>query len=157
MLTILRSALVLLLLSLSGLTPQSTPKQSSPKRSKGACDEAMSQMEMNQCFGDQYHKADAHLNAVYRKVIDLMEKDLSGAVAKGDGDWKTHAETEIQKLKATEKAWIQYRDLNCDAAKFENEGGSIVPMTWAICMTTVTEHRIDDLKDAYGSPDRIIE
>lgn len=157
MLTILRSALVLLLLSLSGLTPQTTPKQSSPKRSKGVCDEAVSQMEMNQCFGDRYHKADAHLNAVYRKVVDLMEKDLRDAVAKGDEDWKTHAETVILKLKTTEKVWIQYRDLNCNAAEFENEGGSIAPTTWAICMTHVTEHRIIDLNNAYGSSDRAIK
>jgi uncharacterized protein YecT (DUF1311 family) len=157
MATISRIALGLLFFSLFGLIPHATPKQTSPKKPKAPCDWAMTQMEMNQCSAEEYRKADAHLNAVYRRAILFMENDIRDAVTKGDDDEKKHAETAIQKLKATEKVWIQYRDLDCDAARFENEGGSIAPLTWAVCMTQVTEQRIIDLKNAYESPDRIIE
>ena len=157
MVTIMRIMLGLLVFSLLAVVPQETTKQSSTKNSKGSCDWAMTQMEMNQCSTDEYRKADAHLNAVYRRAILLMENDARDAVTRGDGDDKKHAETAIQKLKATEKAWIQYRDLNCDAARFEDEGGSIAPLTWAVCMMQVTEERIVDLKNAYESPDRKIE
>jgi uncharacterized protein YecT (DUF1311 family) len=132
-------------------------KQSSTNETKGPCDWAMTQSDMNQCFGEQYKKSDAHLNAVYKKVIALLENDLKAAVADGNNDQKKYAEAAIQKLKTTEKAWIQYRDLDCDAAEFEIQGGSMSPMVGAICMTTVIEHRISDMKDAYGSPERIIE
>jgi len=117
----------------------------------------MTQMEMNQCSGAEYRKADAHLNVVYRRVIAFLESDMRDATTKGDEVEKKHAETAIQKLEATEKVWIQYRDLDCDAARFEEEGGSIAPLTWAVCMTQITEQRIVDLKSTYESPDRKLE
>jgi uncharacterized protein YecT (DUF1311 family) len=147
----------LLLFTLLGLTPQDVKKQTTSKEPKDLCDSAMTQLDMNQCYGDQYSKSDAHLNVLYQKVIQLLEEDMRSSVHQQDEDQRKHSEMAIQKLKATEKAWIAYRDLQCDAARFEYEGGSMNPMIWAICMTAVTEHRISDLKDAYETPDRKLE
>ena len=122
-----------------------------------ACDEAKSQMELNQCAGKQYHKADARLNAVYRKVLEFMEKDLSDAQNGKDPEQIKYNQDAIAKLRATEKAWIQYRDLHCDAARHQNEGGSMAPMVWAFCMEQTTTDRIEELKQAYETGDRKLE
>jgi uncharacterized protein YecT (DUF1311 family) len=149
--------LSLFLLTFFGLLPHDAKNQSLPKNSKDPCDSAMTQLELNNCSGDQYRKADAHLNALYGKLMHIFEEDIKSAQNEKDEDQRKNSETAIRKLKATEKAWIVYRDLQCDAARFEYEGGSINPSVWAICMKTVTEHRISDLKDAYETPDRKIE
>ena len=77
-----------------------------------ACDQAQTQAEMDQCASEQSHKADARLNAVYRKILGAMQKDLSDAQnAPKDADQIKHSQEAIEKLKAAEKIWIQYRDL----------------------------------------------
>jgi uncharacterized protein YecT (DUF1311 family) len=150
-------ALCLLAFTLFGMTPQGVKKQSPSKQAKDPCDSELTQLELDKCYGDQYRKADAHLNALYQKVMHLLEAQLKNAQDRQDEDASKLSQTAIQKLEATEKAWISYRDLQCDAAKFEYEGSSVNPMIWAICMKTVTEHRISDLKDAYETPERKLE
>jgi len=62
-----------------------------------------------------------------------------------------------QTLRTIEKTWIQYRDLHCLDARRQYEGGSMAPMVWANCMTTATNHRIEEIKDAYENPDLSLE
>jgi len=59
---------------------------------KGPCDAAMTQLDLNQCYGEQFRKADDHLNKVYSSLLKQMRSEAA-----------------VQKLKAVEKAWIQYR------------------------------------------------
>jgi len=149
----LRLATALLLFPILLSAQNSDPAKQS-KAQKNPCDWAQTQQEMNQCSGEQYRKADARLNAIYAKLIGLMGKDITAPQQGNDSDGKNYNETAIQKLRAAEKAWIQYRDLHCDAARQQFEGGSISPMVWADCMRTTTDHRIEDLENAYESPDR---
>jgi uncharacterized protein YecT (DUF1311 family) len=53
--------------------------QHSTTDTERACDSAKSQQEMNQCYGEQFKKADAHLNVVYRRVLGFMHDNLSDA------------------------------------------------------------------------------
>jgi len=154
MLNSLRLATALLLFAIFLCARNLTPAEQTTSQ-KNPCDWAKTQQDMNQCSGEQYSKADAHLNSLYAKLMGLLEKDL--AKNANDAEQRAYNELAIQKLKAAEKAWIQYRDLHCDAARHQFEGGSISPMIWADCMASATEHRIDELKDAYGSPDRKLE
>jgi uncharacterized protein YecT (DUF1311 family) len=78
-----------------------------------------------------------------------MEKGLATAQQENDEDQKKYESTAIEKLKAAERAWIQYRDLHCDAAEQQIDGGSMSPMVRAECMRETTEHRIQELKHAY--------
>ena len=110
---------------------------------KGPCDAAMTQLDLNQCYGEQFRKADRRLNNVYASLLKQMQSEKN--------------ETAIQKLKAAEKAWLQYRDLHCDAARYEYEGGSMSPMVWAQCMAMTTEHRIEELKAAYETGETKLE
>jgi uncharacterized protein YecT (DUF1311 family) len=124
---------------------------------KGPCDDPKTQMESNQCSAEQFREADAHLNTVYDKLMNSLRKELAASEQGKDSFMKTHDETAIQKLKEAERAWIQYRDLHCDAAKHEFQGGSIVPTVWSNCMKTVTNHRTEELIDAYHRDSRNLE
>jgi len=66
-------------------------------------------------------------------------------------------EAPTQKVKVVQKAWIRYRDLHCEAAKSEFEGGSMSPMVWAQCMAMTTNHRIEEIKAAYETGERRLE
>jgi uncharacterized protein YecT (DUF1311 family) len=122
-----------------------------------ACDWAQSQMELNQCSGEQYHKADQRLNVAYNSALRFMQKDLSDAQRQGYADEVQFSQTATEKLKAAEKVWIRYRDLHCDAARHEVGGGSMSPMIWGFCMAKTTEDRIEELKRAYETGNRKLE
>ena len=122
------------------------------------CDKAETQAEMTACSGEQYRKADTRLNKVYAKVLSLLEHDLRDAGGGNDKQQETYERTAIDKLKTAEKAWIQYRDLHCDAAGQQYEGGSMRPMIVSDCLKQTTDHRIEEIKQAYeGEGDRKLE
>src|SRR5882724_10893194 len=108
-------AIALLLTYVSSAQHAAKPTLSAANQ-EGPCDKAMSQMEMNTCSGEQYHKADARLNAVYAKALSLFESDLGDAKGRNDKPQESYERTALDKLKAAERAWLQYRDLHCDAA-----------------------------------------
>jgi uncharacterized protein YecT (DUF1311 family) len=113
------------------------------------CADLQSQAEMNQCSTLQYKIADASLNALYQRLMTALEKDLAEAQRAKDPDQIRYCETGLSDLKEAERAWLQYRDLHCKAAKRRFEGGSMSPAVWSACMKQVTEHRIAELKQAY--------
>jgi len=119
--------------------------QNSKNRAEGTskkepCEVAKTQLELNECYGERFRKSDAHLNKIYASLLKQL----------GSG-------TAVQKPKMAEKAWIQYRDLHCEAARSEFEGGSISSMVWAQCMAATANHRIEELKGAYETGERKLE
>ena len=121
-----------------------------PVATPNPCDEKpISKLQMDKCAGFQYKQADAHLNKVYRKALQYMTDDLVRAQERGDQKQIKYEETGIASLKEAERTWISYRDIHCNAAAQRYEGGSIAPMIYSQCLTTVTEHRTADLKSTY--------
>lgn len=104
---------------------------------------------MNQCSAQEYRKADARLNALYAKLLHAFQKEIAQAARSKDLERKTGGERGLLLLRQAERAWIQYRDLHCAAARHETEPGSMSPMVFSNCMTQLTEHRIRALTDAY--------
>jgi len=134
--------IVLLVLAVFGFAQNS--KQGAKEASqKGPCDAAITQLDLNQCYGEQYRNADAHLNKIYGNLLKQLQSEKSA--------------TAIQKLQAAEKVWIRYRDLHCEAARLEFEGGSMSPMVWAQCMAMTTNHRMEEIKAAYETGERKLE
>lgn len=96
---------------------------------KGAapdCSKAETQMEMNDCSHLEYAAADKALNAVWKKV----------AV-------KIGAESAKRKklLVETQKAWIAFRDKECEFESSEFEGGTMRPMIENSCLAGLTSAR----------------
>ena len=134
MLSLIRCTMILGFLFTVASTQNTTHNKSAPP-DEDPCAQADSQYGMNQCSAKRYHKADARLNSLYAAIRGDLQNEQD--------------KTALTKLTATERAWIQYRDLHCDAAKHQFEGGSIAPMIWAECMEIVTGHRLEELKFAY--------
>jgi uncharacterized protein YecT (DUF1311 family) len=147
-------AAIFVLLTATTLSSQQQDKENTPSQ---ACGDAISQMELDQCAGQQYRKADARLNAIYHKTIDLMKGDLADAQKDKDPNQIKYVQQSIDKLRAAEKAWVQYRDLHCEGARHQYEGGCMNPMIWGFCMADTTLDRIKELKSAYEDGDRKLE
>jgi uncharacterized protein YecT (DUF1311 family) len=99
---------------------------------------------------EQYQKADVRPNAVYAALMKSLKSDAE----KGSDEERKHQAMSIKKLIASEEEWIRYRDLHCDAAKYEFEGGSMAPMIWSSSMEQVTNDRIQGIRNAHEAGDR---
>jgi uncharacterized protein YecT (DUF1311 family) len=105
--------------------------KSQKQRQPHPCEERGSQAEATGCARREYEAADAELNRVYNRlagVLDAEEKAL---------------------LKASELAWIKYRDSNCAFESSKYAGGTIRPMIESICLTRVTRARTAELKEQF--------
>ncbi|MBZ5643838.1 MAG: DUF1311 domain-containing protein [Acidobacteriia bacterium] len=157
MLDLIRLSLFFLLLATISSAGQNSKLGTANKKQENPCGSATTQMQLNQCYGEQYRKVDARLNAVFGNLMRTMQKALTEAVQRNDVDEKKYQESSIQKLNAAENAWVAYRALHCDAARHQVEGGSMSPMAWAACMAATTDDRISELKNAYEDGDFKLE
>ena len=103
------------------------------------CDNAETQSDMTSCAEARYDEADKGLNAQYKKTRAAMvaiDKDL-------DADMKG-AE---QALLKAQRAWITYRDAQCENYGFQARGGTMEPMLVAGCLADLTDLRTKELKE----------
>lgn len=103
------------------------------------CQNATTQTDMNICADRDEKAADAALNAQYKKT-------RAASV-----DWDDNADgadkgAEAALLKA-QRAWVAFRDAECDAEGFQAQGGSMQPMIISGCLATLTKQRTKELKD----------
>lgn len=52
----------------------------------------------------------------------------------------------LEALKKAQRAWIGYRDGQCELAGFEARGGSMEPMLVSGCLAELTRKRTDELR-----------
>ena len=80
-------------------------------------------VEMIQCADWHYKQADRWLNQVYKnqsKYKDAPAKKL---------------------LRDAQRAWIKFRDAECQSQRDAGRGGTIVPLFEIGCLTSMTENR----------------
>lgn len=107
------------------------------------CSNARSTAEMNHCTGLELQAADRDLNRVYQRAIAKRRKDGDAGPYTFDA-W--HAA-----LKASQRAWIKYRDADCDGVVVQDwGGGSGTSSAVNVCRTGLTRHRTAILKERYG-------
>jgi uncharacterized protein YecT (DUF1311 family) len=94
------------------------------------CGPDATQMDLNDCAGDGLRKADAALNETYGRIMNRLKP--TPAVA--------------QALREAQRAWLRFRDGECDFATAGVEGGSIRPMLVAQCRQQLTEQRVAQLR-----------
>jgi uncharacterized protein YecT (DUF1311 family) len=90
-----------------------------------------SQQAMNRCAGDAYQRADAALNAQWAKVL---------AAYGGDAETK-------KLLLDGQRAWLKYRDAQCQLAALDSRGGSIWLLINSGCLASLTRQRTQELKE----------
>jgi uncharacterized protein YecT (DUF1311 family) len=103
------------------------------------CANATAQRDLNACAYQEYEAADVELNAVYRQAVTAagnIDKELDGAdVGAGEA------------LKKAQRAWIAYRDGQCELAGFQARGGQAEPMLVSGCLAALTQKRTAELKE----------
>ena len=105
-----------------------------------ACDDARSQLDINECAAREAGKADTELNVVYRQV---MQKLQGQPVA-------------IEKLRAAQRLWVQLRDADIDArypvGRDENPRvlyGSMYPALYSADKAELTRQRTHWLRATF--------
>jgi len=106
----------------------SAPLTAGESRESSAPAVAQTQHEMNRQAEDDYKKADAELNRVYRELMGHLSGDQKKA------------------LIDAELAWIQFRDTNCACWTLVHKGGSIYPLIYFGHMKSMTEDRTKQLR-----------
>lgn len=96
------------------------------------CNSPQTQAEMNYCSGLDYEKADRKLNQVYQR----LQPELTTA--------------NRQYLVNAQRAWIKFRDSDCELARSQFEGGSIAPLIQNTCLTEATDQRTRHLGIYYS-------
>ena len=97
-----------------------------------ACYQAdQSQQAMNRCAGDANQRADAALNAQWAKVVAIYGDDAESKKLLLDG----------------QRAWLKYRDAQCQLAALDSRGGSIWPLINSGCFASLTRQRTKELSD----------
>ncbi|MEO1404355.1 MAG: lysozyme inhibitor LprI family protein [Cyanobacteria bacterium J06635_1] len=115
----------------SEATPSETNAQQRPSPvmpQKQDCGLAETQQAMNQCAQQNYQQSDQALNVMYNSLKD----SLDGVAA--------------DNLVTAEKAWLEFRDGNCDFERSQFEGGSMAPLIYASCLEQLTDERIEELQ-----------
>ena len=101
-----------------------------------------SQQSMNRCAGEAYQRADANLNRLWaERIADARECDRSPDCGRTEQDQRSEEEI----LQRAQRAWIQFRDAQCEFEGLEGRGGSIEPMIVAQCLARLTRERIQQL------------
>jgi uncharacterized protein YecT (DUF1311 family) len=94
------------------------------------CSGAVTQMDMNACAAAEFQAADARLNATYQEVAGRLRGQ----------------EDPVRRLAAAERAWVRFRDAECEFETNQVSGGSIAPMVLAECRTELTRRREGELR-----------
>ena len=98
------------------------------------CTAPVTQTDMNICAFQDYQRADAKLNAAYKKRVASLEK------------------AQLERLRTAQRAWIAFRDAQCRYEAGVYEGGSMAPMVHSSCLTQLTEARTKDLNTLPDQP-----
>jgi uncharacterized protein YecT (DUF1311 family) len=102
-----------------------------PSSARAQCEDKQTTMEMTNCMDGEVKKADAELNRVYQAAL------------------RKHRPENAVKLRKTQRAWIAFRDAQCEAEGSIYEGGTIQPIVEAHCRVKLAQERTKDLLAAY--------
>lgn len=93
------------------------------------CNEAVSNYDMKICEAKNLEEQDKRLNDLYGKL--MKKNDKVGQ----------------NKLKKAQRAWIVYRDTECDYAADSMRGGTGEGLISLGCLSNKTKLRADELQD----------
>jgi uncharacterized protein YecT (DUF1311 family) len=105
---------------------------------------AQTQAQMNASAGAVYQRADAAMNAQWKRTYAYMK----GRDAQDRGRVKFgYAAATL----ASQRAWIAFRDAQCKIESGEAAGGSLQPLVRAQCLARLTQERTTQLRNLMWS------
>ena len=96
------------------------------------CANAVTTLEMVQCFSKAKDKSDAELNSLDQEIRTRLDKD------------------DIGRLTAAQRLWIQYRDANCSAERALYDGGTASGPVYLACIDALARARTKELRLTYA-------
>jgi uncharacterized protein YecT (DUF1311 family) len=96
------------------------------------CPNAVTTLDMAQCFSKAKASSDEKLAALYKKVLSKLDGDDADRLAKAQG------------------LWTEYREANCSAEHALYKGGSAAPVVYVACMDAMTRARTNELQQTYA-------
>lgn len=111
-----------------------------PSEPQWNCDDPQYQQEMNWCAAQEFEKADAALNAQWKKTSAAM-KQRDAEIDRSYDERPGYFDT----LLAAQRAWLTYRDQHCASEGYWARGGSMEPLLVSTCKTKLTEERTQQL------------
>lgn len=108
------------------------------------CNDIRNTHESNVCAERDFQAADASLNEVYKRVL--------AHIAENGGDKPYDSRTWSEAMKASQRAWVAFRDADCKGVvPIEWSGGTGTSAAVLGCMTSKTKERIRELEDRYAA------
>ncbi len=101
-------------------------------QSESPCAGAQNTIEISECWQNQYNKADAELNKIYKEIMANLDQNGKN------------------KLRDSQRTWIAYRDKQADEASSQYEGGTLASVAHIQTLAELTQKRVKELKDTYG-------
>lgn len=112
------------------------------------CIDPQTQMEMSYCASVDYEDADADLNALWPSIVAAAKASDEYVAGQVEG---TGVSTTLEALLTAQRAWIKFRDAQCEYEAYEVFGGTAQPMVGSLCLARLTRERIDVLSLALES------
>ena len=107
---------------------------------------AQTQAEMNEQAVRDFNRADAALNAQYKVTQAFMVNLYTQSKASLPPAERKGLSSEAMLL-ASERAWLRFRDAQCELENYQSIGGTIHGFGVTMCMTDLTLKRTKQLKD----------
>lgn len=106
------------------------------------CALAETQADINRCAEADWKTEDARLNEAYDRAMTRAGyfDDSLDAADRGA----------VQALKRAQRAWLAYRDAECDAQSFAVKGGSLEAAYQLFCMANLSKLRSEELETYMG-------
>lgn len=115
-----------------------TPTSDSTKPAELNCDSPGTTLEINECLLREVKAVDAKLNETYQRVLKEFSKpDVPGHI---------HYSEAKSDLIEAQRAWIKYRDKDCNAVYALAVGASMRGQLSLQCTRSRTEQRIKELE-----------
>ena len=102
---------------------------------------AQTQAQMNASAAAELRRADANLNAQWKRTYAAMKTRDAQDTSRGGGFGYAAATL------ASQRAWITFRDKQCVIEGGEFAGGSMQPMARAGCLARLTKERTIQLRN----------
>lgn len=102
------------------------------------CSKAITTPDINACASVEQKKVEARLNEVYQRIINGLSQP----------DTETEKYSEMKNtLISAQRAWVKFREADCNAVFTRNASGTIRTVMFIGCMQAHAERRIKDLED----------
>ncbi|KPL67352.1 hypothetical protein SZ64_04080 [Erythrobacter sp. SG61-1L] len=103
--------------------------------------DSLPQQHLNYCAAQDFHAADAALNAQWKIIADRLKRQ--------DADYPPDDGRPgyFDSLLKAQRAWLDYRDAQCQSEGFTFRGGSMEPFMVATCRTRLTKQRTEELRE----------